>query len=217
MESRLIKEHARALEQRRAEAAAAIVRHFISTPDNVDCDSDRRPIVVNEPDNEPDLNVTRNGIDEKDTDLNVEAATDDAMPEGNRRSRMRDLLEIVNYIACVSAWYAGHVARGKWQAREIARMKSALAEPENEGIVAIFTIDMKSKTKTGKHIEEQGHGMGAKGMSLQGEMLHFYENGRYHRQDKTRHDKTPQDKTKQDKTSQNQTRQDQTRQRKDKT
>jgi hypothetical protein len=60
-------------------------------------------------------------------------------------------------------------------------MKSKLAEPENEGVVAIFTIDMKSKTKTGKHLEEQGHGMGAKGMSLQGEMLHFYKDGRYHR------------------------------------
>ena len=41
----------------------------------------------------------------------------------------------------------------------------------------MFTIDMKGKTPTAKNREEQGHGMGAVGMSLQGGMLHFFLDG----------------------------------------
>ncbi len=82
------------------------------------------------------------------------------------RTRIRELVEVVKYVAYVPAWYAAHVARVKWQAREIARHMKALGDECNAGKVAIFVIDMKSKTATGKNRDEQRHGMGARGMSL---------------------------------------------------
>jgi hypothetical protein len=97
------------------------------------------------------------------------------------RTRIRELVEVVKYVAYVPAWYAAHVARGKWQAREIARHMKALGDECNAGIVAIFVIDMKSKTATGKTREEQGHGMGARGMSLQDGMLYFSKDGELQR------------------------------------
>ncbi len=69
--------------------------------------------------------------------------------EGTMRTRMRDLLEMVGYMAYIPGWYAAHTARGKWQEREIKNTKTALYT--NEEKVALFTIDMKSKTAIGKN------------------------------------------------------------------
>ena len=73
--------------------------------------------------------------------------------------------------------YHAHVGRELWQDHQIKMHKEFLRRPENAGKIAMFTIDMKGKTPTAKNREEQGHGMGAVGMSLQGGMLHFFLDG----------------------------------------
>jgi hypothetical protein len=157
VESRLIKQHARALEARRAHALTTIVSPVPTTQGNVDFDNDSTPIVVEEEHSQPVYKKQKTHGTEIGThanaNANVEAAIDEAGTEGKMRSRMRDLSELIYNIAYVPAWYAAHVALGKWQAREIERMKIALAAKDNEGQVAMFTIDMKSKTKTGENLE----------------------------------------------------------------
>ena len=51
---------------------------------------------------------------------------------------------------------------------------------ECRGKVVILTVDMKSKTVKDKNRCEQGHGMGAKGMSLHGGMVDGYRDGVFH-------------------------------------
>ncbi len=97
--------------------------------------------------------------------------------EGSARSRYRALLDIAQFTDYVPRYYAALVARGIWQENQVSIHKNMLRDPDKAGKVAMFTIDMKSKTPTGKNREEQGFGMGAKGMSLQGGMLHFFHNG----------------------------------------
>jgi hypothetical protein len=65
-----------------------------------------------------------------------------------------------------------------WQEGQLEEHKRALQLLGNEGKVALFTIDMKSKTLPNKHRAPQGFGMGAKGMSLQGGMLNFWQDGK---------------------------------------
>jgi hypothetical protein len=101
----------------------------------------------------------------------------DPLREGSARSRYRALLDIAQFTDYVPKYYAAHVGRGIWQENQISIHKNLLREADKAGKVAMFTIDMKSKTSTGKNREEQGFGMGAKGMSLQGSMLHVVYNG----------------------------------------
>ena len=98
----------------------------------------------------------------------------DPEPEGVSKKRMRGLVEIAQLLSYVPKHYAAHVLRGVWQDEEVKKHKQALADERNVGRMAMFTIDMKSKTSTDKNRKEQGYNMGAKGMSLQGGMLQFY-------------------------------------------
>jgi hypothetical protein len=145
VESRLIKQHAIALEARRAEALATIVDPAPTTQGNVDFDNNSTPIVVEEEETQPVYKKQKSHETEIGTDANATATVETATDEAGT--------ELVNNIVYVPAWYAGHVARGKWQAREIERMKIALTTKDDEGQVAMFTINMKSKTKTRKYLE----------------------------------------------------------------
>ena len=91
-----------------------------------------------------------------------------------------DLIHLTSAMTDFTRYYGAHVGRGKWQDDAIRQMYAALGEPENRGKVVILTIDMKSKTVKDKHRCEQGHGMGAKGMSLQGGMVDGYRDGKWH-------------------------------------
>ena len=99
-------------------------------------------------------------------------------PEGASKQRARGLVEIAQQLSYVPKYYAAHVLRGVWQDEQVSKHKRALADKGNVGRVAMLTIDMKSKTVPGKNRAEQGYNMGAKGMSLQGGMLNFYEAGK---------------------------------------
>jgi hypothetical protein len=152
---RLIKAYLAELAKESAQNTEALLEPLGPTHNSQDFAID----VVEDPVNQPAKKKQK-----KDVVLNP-------TPEGTMRRRMRDLLDMVGYVAYVPGWYVAHIARGKWQAREIARAKATLFEKEEK--IALFTIDMKSKTVTGKNREQQGHGMGARGMSLQGCMLHY--------------------------------------------
>ncbi len=61
--------------------------------------------------------------------------------EGTMRTRMRDLLEMVGYVAYVPSWYATHTARGKWQEREIKKYESRLIYKRREsGFICLLLI-----------------------------------------------------------------------------
>jgi hypothetical protein len=83
----------------------------------------------------------------------------------------KELVRAAGSLLGVASHYVGHVGRGKWQDAAIDAMYKALSDPENQGRVLMLTIDMKSKTPTGKNREPQGHGFGGRGMSLQGGMV----------------------------------------------
>ena len=101
-----------------------------------------------------------------------------ADPEGHARKRGRDLVDIALAMSYVPQYYASHTGRGMWQDHLIKLMEADICTPEKQGKVAILTIDMKSKTKRGKHLEPQGYNMGGKGMSLQGGMLKIFMDGK---------------------------------------
>jgi hypothetical protein len=67
-----------------------------------------------------------------------------------------------------------------WQDDALAKLQERLGSPECRGKVVILTVDMKSKTVKDKNRCEQGHGMGAKGMSLHGGMVDGYRDGVFH-------------------------------------
>ena len=99
-------------------------------------------------------------------------------PEGQARKRGRDLVDIALAMSYVPQYYASHTGRGMWQDHLIKLMEADICTPDKRGKVAILTIDMKSKTKRGKHKEPQGYNMGGKGMSLQGGMLKIFMDGK---------------------------------------
>jgi hypothetical protein len=120
--------------------------------------------------------------DRPDTDPppdHVAAVSEPTEPraEGTARRIAKDLVTSAGALVGVPSHYVAHVGRGKWQDTAIEKMYRALSEPANQGRVLMLTIDMKSKTETGKHREPQGHGFGGRGMSLQGGMVDLYWKG----------------------------------------
>ena len=97
--------------------------------------------------------------------------------EGCLKTLMKALVTAAQALEYGPKHYHAHVGREMWQDHQIKMHKEYLRRPENAGKIAMFTIDMKGKTPTAKNREEQGHGMGAVGMSLQGGMLHFFLDG----------------------------------------
>ena len=171
----LIKAYAAVLTKKRAEATEVMFERQITAEEEVHIAHESDPSIVEA------LIIEPLAKKQKRFQGTTQLVVNDPTPEGIMRTRIRELVEVVKYVTYVPAWYAAHVARGKWQAREIARHMKALGDDCNAGIVAIFVIDMKSKTATGKNREEQGHGMGARGMSLQGGMLYFFKDGELQR------------------------------------
>ena len=102
----------------------------------------------------------------------------DHVLEGEARRRNRELAAMCKYLSYVEQWYIAHVGRGMWQEAQLQEHKRKLQLAHMQGRVALFTIDMKSKTVPDKHRAQQGFGMGAKGMSLQGGMLNFWMDGK---------------------------------------
>jgi hypothetical protein len=122
--SRLIRAHLAALVEESTQDIAPISE--TATPAAISMDSGTDEL--QEPTSEPPQKKRKN-----DPFTNSSA-------EGAMRTRMRDLLEMVGFVAYVPEWYAAHTARGKWQEREIKNMKAALYVHEEK--VALFTIDI---------------------------------------------------------------------------
>ena len=80
----------------------------------------------------------------------------DAKPEGVSRRRARDLVGICFDHAFVPQYYMSHVARGKWQDELVRQLREKLTFKKYAGKAALLTIDMKSKTSTGKTGKSKG-------------------------------------------------------------
>jgi hypothetical protein len=105
---------------------------------------------------------------------------DDAVPEGESRRRNRELAAMCKYVSYVTQWYVAHVGRGMWKEAQLQQHKQKLQLPEMQGRVGLFIIDHKSKTVPDKHRAEQGFGIGGggNGMSVQGGMLNYWQDGK---------------------------------------
>jgi hypothetical protein len=92
----------------RADAVEAILEPDASTQTNVDFYTD-----INEPADlcYDELEDTTQEPARKKQKMNL---VHKPSPEGTMRIRMRDLLEMVTYVAYVPGWYAAHIAPGKW-------------------------------------------------------------------------------------------------------
>ncbi len=97
--------------------------------------------------------------------------------EGRMKTFMKALVTTAQSFEYAPKHYHAHVGRELWQDHQIKMHKAFLRRADNAGKIAMFTIDMKGKTPTAKNREEQGYQMGAVGMSLQGGMLHFFQDG----------------------------------------